>query len=122
VNDPVVLIHGRGCNWHHWCRGDRRHRHAAAAGGIPTPPPRAAFPRARKVLEIHAEAVAERLSGISDKAWPPISDEFVVALRAESSGLEAAVDAALPLLTVAANLGEIELMYPSSAGAVTPRL
>jgi pimeloyl-ACP methyl ester carboxylesterase len=20
VNDPVVLIHGLGCNWHHWSR------------------------------------------------------------------------------------------------------
>src|SRR6202008_854608 len=51
----------------------------------PTP---SAFPRARAVLETHAEAVVERLSGISDKSWAPISDEFVVALRAESGGGE----------------------------------
>jgi uncharacterized membrane protein YccC len=80
---------------------------------IATPSPRAAFPRAREVLEIHAEAVAQRLSGTSDRSWRPISDEFVVALRAESSAGEPAVTAALPLVTVAANLGELELMYPS---------
>ncbi len=45
--------------------------------------------------------------------WPPISDDLVPALRAESTGDEAAVAAALPLVTVAANLGELELVYPA---------
>jgi uncharacterized membrane protein YccC len=84
-------------------------------------PPLLAHPRAREVLEMHAEAVAERVAGVSDKSWPPISDEFVVALRAESSGDEAAVNAALPLVMVAACLGEVELMYPSPAGAALLR-
>ena len=90
---------------------------AEVIADVATLPPLPAHPRAREVLEMHAEAVAERVAGVSDKSWPPISDEFVVALRAESSGDEAAVNAALPLVTVAANLGEVELMYPSPAGA-----
>ena len=89
---------------------------AEVIADIATPPP-LVYPRAREVLEMHAEAVAERFAGVSDKSWPPISDEFVVALRAESSGDEAAVNAALPLVKVAANLGELELMYPSPAEA-----
>ena len=84
---------------------------------VATSPPLLAYPRAREALEMHAESVAERVAGGSDKPWPPISDEFVVALRAEPSGEELAVDAALPLVTVAANLAEVELMYPSPAGA-----
>jgi hypothetical protein len=80
---------------------------------IKTPPPLSAYPRARGVLEAHAESVSERLAGITDKSWSPISDEFVLALRAESTGDDAAVPAALPLVTVAANLGELELIYPA---------
>jgi hypothetical protein len=49
---------------------------------------------------------------VSAEVWPPISDEFVLALRAESTGDAAAISAALPLVTVAANLGELELIYP----------
>jgi hypothetical protein len=45
--------------------------------------------------------------------WAPIGEEFVVALRAESSGVEEmAVSAAMPLVTVAAAIGELELVYP----------
>jgi uncharacterized membrane protein YccC len=80
---------------------------------IKTPPPLSAYPRARGVLEAHAEPASERLAGITDKSWSPISDEFVLALRAESTGDDAAVSAALPLVTVAANLGELELIYPA---------
>jgi hypothetical protein len=80
---------------------------------IKTPPPLSAYPRAGGVLEAHAESVPERLAGITDKSWSPISDEFVLALRAESTGDDAAVPAALPLVTVAANLGELELIYPA---------
>lgn len=84
---------------------------------IPTQPPLSAYPRTRAVLEAHAESVAERLKGVTDGTWPPISDEFVLALRAEFTGDEAAVNAALPLVTVAANLGELELIYPTTAAA-----
>lgn len=71
------------------------------------PPPHGVYPRARELLEEHAAAVCEQgLSG------PPISDDFVLALRAENTHDDLAVSAALPLLTVAAHLGELELLYP----------
>ena len=41
-----------------------------------------------------------------------ISDDFVLALRADATDDDLAVSAALPLTTVAANLGELELLYP----------
>jgi hypothetical protein len=104
LRSPVVRSANRAIGLRVTARGDRRHRDAAAAGAIPT---------AREVLDMHAEAVAERLAGVSDKSWPPISDESVVALRAESSSDEAAINAALPLVMVAATLAELELMYPS---------
>ena len=47
----------------------------------------------------------------------PISDDFVLALRAEAGDGEMAVSAALPLVTVAANLGELELTYPATLAA-----
>jgi len=91
---------------------------AEAIADIKTPPPLSAYPRARAVLEAHTEAVADRLASVGDTVWAPISDEFVLALRAESTGDEAAVNAALPLVTVAANLGELELIYPGAAAVV----
>ena len=69
---------------------------------IKWPPPLAAYPRAKKMLERHADAVCDRLAGRMAARWPPISDDFVPALRAESTGDEAAVSAAMPLVTVAA--------------------
>lgn len=57
--------------------------------------------------------MCDRLTGHEDPtSWKPISDELVLALRAESAGDDAAVAAALPLVTVAAYLGELELVYP----------
>jgi hypothetical protein len=44
----------------------------------------------------------------------PISDEFVMALRAEATDDDLAVAAALPLVTVAAHIGALELLYPPS--------
>jgi uncharacterized membrane protein YccC len=90
---------------------------AEVIADIKTPPPLSAYPRARAVLEAHTESVAERLAGTTDKTWTPISDEFVLALRAEATGDETAINAALPLVTVAANLGELELIYPSNVKA-----
>jgi hypothetical protein len=78
-------------------------------------PPPSTYPRARKVLEQHAESVSERLAGESDKEWCPISDEFVKALRAEGPGGDAAITAGLPLVAVAANIGVLELIYPVPA-------
>ena len=47
-------------------------------------------------------------------ALQPISDDFVIALRAEASDDELAVAAALPLVTAAAHIGELEMLYPRS--------
>ena len=91
---------------------------------IPTPPPLGTYPKVREVVEHHTSAIRDRLSGKIGTGgdWAPIGDEFVVALRAESSGVgspnprsgarELAVSAAMPLVTVAAAIGELELVYP----------
>ncbi len=81
---------------------------------IPTPPPLDTYPRVREVIEFHANAIGDRLSGKlgTGQDWTPIGEEFVVALRAESSGSELAISAAMPLVTVAAAIGELELVYP----------
>jgi uncharacterized membrane protein YgaE (UPF0421/DUF939 family) len=76
-------------------------------------PPASAYPLACAVLEAHADSVCARLAGVTDQTWSPITAEFVLALRAEYTGAEAAVEAAVPLVIVAANLGELELTYPS---------
>lgn len=81
---------------------------------IPTPPPLSVYPAVRRVLEAHTDAVCERVCGPPNAGWPaaPISDDFVRALRSEAPDDDLAVAAALPLLTVAALLGELELVYP----------
>lgn len=84
---------------------------------IPTPPPLSAYPKVREVVEKHAAAICERVAGRRDpgQPWAPISDDFVRALRAEMRDDDLGISAALPLLTVAALLGELELIYPLSA-------
>jgi hypothetical protein len=84
---------------------------------IPTPPPLSAYPTVRAILEEHANQICERLAGQFEPAdeWVPISDDFVVALRSEAGGDTLSISAALPLITVAAALGELELMYPATA-------
>ena len=97
-----------------------RLRNAAELIADVVPPPLAAYPRVRKVLDMHATAVCERLGGAeSTHQHGPISDDFVLALRAESDGSDLSVSAALPLVTVAASLGELELLYPEPVAPVT---
>ena len=81
---------------------------------VATPPPLSAYPKVRAILEAHADQICDRLSGQfePDDQWVPISDDFVLALRAEAGGDNLSASAALPLLTVAAALGELELIYP----------
>ncbi|WP_370332294.1 FUSC family protein [Mycolicibacterium hippocampi] len=81
---------------------------------IPTPPPLSAYPKVRVVLESHADAICDRLAGRFDPqgSWAPIADDFVLALRSEARDDDLGVSAALPLLTVAALLGELELVWP----------
>jgi hypothetical protein len=86
------------------------------------PPPLAVYPRVRTVLEAHAEGICERLHGTaSTTGQGPISDDFVLALRADSDGEALSVSAALPLVAVAANLGELELLYPDPVESVASR-
>ena len=76
------------------------------------PPPLDAYPRARKVLEQHAIAICTVLGGGErTAALPPISDDFIPALRADTQGGELSVAAAMPLMTTAANIGELEMTY-----------
>jgi hypothetical protein len=77
------------------------------------PPPLSTYPRVREVLELHTSVIRERLHGrrpVHDLG--PIGDDFVLALRAEAGSDDLSIRAALPLVTVAANLGELELLYP----------
>jgi hypothetical protein len=77
------------------------------------PPPLTPYPRVRDVLETHTTAIAERLDGRpSTRELGPIGDDFVLALRAEAGDSDLSIRAALPLVTVAANLGELEMLYP----------
>ena len=65
------------------------------------------------MLEAHAEAVCRHVAGqAAAPALRQISDDFVMALRAEATDDDLAVAAALPLVTVAAHIGELELLYP----------
>jgi len=81
------------------------------------PPPLNVYPAARKVLEEHTAAVCALLAGGGvAQVLPPISDDFVPALRAEAGAVTLAVAAALPLVTTAANIGELELTYSAIRG------
>jgi hypothetical protein len=100
-------------------RAVRLRRAADIIADIKDPAPHSPYPRARAVLEAHADAVAARIAGVTDQTWGPITDGFVLALRAESVNDERAVNAALPLVTVAANLRELELMNPSPITGTT---
>ncbi|QZH61970.1 FUSC family protein [Mycolicibacterium farcinogenes] len=83
------------------------------------PPPLGVYARTREVIEEHAAAICARLTGAdSTSALVPIGESFVVSLRAEAAGTDLAVSAALPLVTAAAHLGELELLYPQPAESV----
>ena len=82
-----------------------------------TPAPLGVFPRSREILEAHTAALCSRLCGETD--WEtsgivaPIGEDFILALRSEAGGAYDATVAALPLVTAAANIGELELSYPA---------
>ncbi|MBO0678612.1 FUSC family protein [Mycolicibacterium sp. S2-37] len=99
-----------------------RLRSAAELVADAVPPPLGVYPRTRAVLESHADLVALRmLARPVARSLPPITDDFVRALRAEADDSDLAVNAALPLLTVAAQLGELELLYPTREQVATAR-
>lgn len=70
-------------------------------------------PRCVKPSNLIATQCANGFRGVESVHFgPPISDDFVRALRAGAGAGELAIAAALPLVTVAAHLGELELLYP----------
>jgi len=92
---------------------------------IRTLPPLGTYPSARAVLEAHMEFVTKQISGYSDTPKKPIAREFVRALRAEATDDVEVVEAAQPLVTVAANLGQLEMVSlpeSESAAAATSSL
>ena len=98
-------------------RANRAAKLRAAAdliADIPAPPSAGSYPNTRTVLDAHAAIVCDRMSGRTDKPIGDalITEHFVIALRAEAPQTERPVADALPLVTVAANLGELELLYP----------
>jgi hypothetical protein len=116
LRTPVV----RADNQATWVRGA-----ADMIADIRTLPPSGAFPSARAVLEAHMEFVTKQILERSDTTGKPITGEFVRALRAEATDGGEAVEAAQPLVTVAANLAQLELVSLSeseSAAAITGSL
>jgi hypothetical protein len=69
------------------------------------------------------EVVTKQISGDSDTPGKPIAGEFVRALRAEATDDVEVVEAAQPLVTVAANLAQLELvLLPESESAAAQRV
>lgn len=85
------------------------------------PPPPDVYPRTRKVLEQHVAALCARIEQVHGPGTlPHMTDEFVPTLRAEAATTPDPVRSALPLVTAAANIGELELTWPAveqAAGA-----
>jgi len=82
------------------------------------PPPLQAYPATRAVLEAHTRSIGARMLGTTQDGLPPIGDDLVYALRAEARGQALAIEAALPLVTTAAGLGELELLSEPTGRAV----
>lgn len=90
-----------------------------------SPPSPEPYPLAREILEAHTLAVCTRLEGAAEPDGGvslPIGDDFIRALRAEADGVAEPTAAALPLVTAAANIGELELSYPSPVAEPVPSL
>ncbi|WP_099025415.1 FUSC family protein [Mycolicibacterium palauense] len=89
---------------------------------IPAAPSPGSYPQTRTVLDAHATLVADRIAGRTDRApgSAPITEHFVIALRAEAGEAAHPIADALPLVTVAANLGELELLYPAPSTPAEP--
>lgn len=83
------------------------------------PPPKGVYPRTRILLEQRTATLCAHLEQDPDATPPPreMSDEFVSTLRTEAATTPAAEDAALPLVSVAANIGELEMIYPVAPAA-----
>jgi hypothetical protein len=86
---------------------------------IRTLPPTGACPSVRAILETHLEFVTQQLSGHGDRPSPPMAEVFVRALRAGTTDHSQAVEAAQPLVTVAANLAQLELVSIAASETVS---
>jgi uncharacterized membrane protein YgaE (UPF0421/DUF939 family) len=86
---------------------------------IRTLPPTEACPAVRAVLEAHLDFVTGQLSERGDTTSPPMVGEFVRALRAGTTDQRQAVEAAQPLVTVAANLAQLELVSIAASETVS---
>ena len=95
-----------------------RLRAAAELTADVVPPPLGVYPRTCEVLEAHADLISARVAGDRGQRLESISDDFVLALRADAPHDDLAVSAAMPLAATAANLGELELLYPKPAKPV----
>jgi uncharacterized membrane protein YgaE (UPF0421/DUF939 family) len=82
---------------------------------VRTLPPSGAYPSARALLEAHLEFVTERFSEHGDPSSPPMVGDVAVALRAEPPDQDDAIEAAQPMVTVAANLVQLELISTSES-------
>ena len=81
------------------------------------PPPSGMYPETRAVLERHATVLCDRLqTGEPAAPGPRIGEEFVPALRSEAGRSQDAADAALPLVTTAANIAELEVAMSAQNG------
>jgi hypothetical protein len=83
---------------------------------IRTLPPAGAYPSARALLEAHLDLSANQISGRDTATGSQMPAEFTRALRAEASDQREAVEAAQPLVTVAANLAQLELVSAIEIG------
>jgi uncharacterized membrane protein YccC len=101
LRTPVVRAANRGT----WVR-----LAADMIADIRTLPPTGAYPSARAVLEARLEFVTSQISVRGDTASQPMVGEVVRALRAEATDQGEAVEAAQPVVTVAANLAQLEVI------------
>ncbi|WP_156686433.1 FUSC family protein [Mycobacterium sp. Marseille-P9652] len=76
-----------------------------------------ACPATRAVLERHLEFVTTHLTGAGDGPGRPMAGEFVRALRAEACAQVDEVEVAQPLVAVAANLAQLELVLAAASEA-----
>jgi Fusaric acid resistance protein-like len=73
-------------------------------------PPAGAYPSVRMLLEAHLGFAVNQISGRDPATGREMAADFVRALRAEASDQGEPVEAAQPLVTVAANLAQLELV------------
>ncbi|HUO38830.1 MAG TPA: FUSC family protein, partial [Mycobacterium sp.] len=88
---------------------------------IRTLPPTGACPATRSLLEARLEFATEQIAGRSDTTSRPMAGAFVRALRAEATAEVESVEAAQPLVTVAANLAQLELVAAASSETIAPQ-